>query len=1045
MAVVKKLRKIIQTPAGNPCLGLTPIQKDTLVHVHGSELDAKGKALITTIDPDNPLFGEMLKPGKTSPICGKCGLADMGDAKNPYMFYNGPEEPLITMVFDSVSSGEDQAGILGNEGPPAMIKKILGDDPRFKDYLSLIRWAPITRCYGKIKGDKIKTRGNHCRSFLIQDLDKHRPSLIVPVGTSALGLLSHKSNAQEWSGKVLTYRGWPDDWLTDPDYVLPRAHPDSPEKTLTGHPIFGKIPDWKVPMFPLQSPRLVWATRNPYVIKRWKGQLLAMMEKAISGVPPMSYDRPWFRITEDPDEIMEAMNELIANPGTVVCYDTETKGLKPWAQNQSVVFMMFRWVRKDGSTHAIGFPWDYAESALKPHLEKLAPTILEAMYVSKLVGHNLTFDVLYTYGTVPGCDLNRLADAALYDTWHMLYTMKQQPGMLSLDLIAYDWVPDMAGYEEEMTLLIKLHGDLLHPGNNKGGHYANCPRDKWNSHLKPYVMGDVEVCHRTFEKVQEKLTACKRYTIPIAHTTERGRFRSFSPPDRNWVYHNIVSPASRVLMKMMGRGVHVDVDELTTQEDLFPKKILELKQSIKTVTPNVVAWCEQQEATEPDWVFDPENKEQLKTILFGILDLPVQRLTKTGKQKHGETEDDWKGLSREDLLEYAAMDKYTLNKLAVDHPEVRPLQEYRKIFKQYTSYIRPMRNSFYEGVDKKHRDKDVHLGKDGCVHTSFLITGTRGGRLSSREPNLQQLNRDGLVKRVYNTRFGQRGALYQADLSQIELRLLAAACGDRSMVKAYWDDIDLHALTHSLIYRRPYEECTKEHVEALQKAGKSDSAKKISLERKVAKTVNFLTGYGGGAFGLQTSLAQQGVYMSIEECESILENFFDSYPALRSYLSNYKRFIMDKGVAVSILGRVRIFEEIFSDDNEAINKALRAGCNHLIQSTASDMMLIMLCAIEHLMRKADLESMLVSTVHDSLLIDSVREELPIIHEISSEVLNNMPDVFKAFFGDDFDTSWMIVPFAGDAEVSPWNYLDMTSVPGKGAVDWDRLLAPKAKK
>ena len=203
-------------------------------------------------------------------------------------------------------------------------------------------------------------------------------------------------------------------------------------------------------------------------------------------------------------------------------------------------------------------------------------------------------------------------------------------------------------------------------------------------------------------------------------------------------------------------------------------------------------------------------------------------------------------------------------------------------------------------------------------------------------------------------------------------------------------------------------------------------------------TINFLTGYGGGAMGLQGTLAQDGIYKTIEECEAFLEAFFDSYPALREYLSYYKGFIAKNGVAVSLLGRVRIFEEVLSDDKGLKNKALRAGCNHLIQATASDMMLICLCAIETLMRSANLKSRLISTVHDSLLVDGLRSELPQIHEISMGVFTSIPDILDTWLGDDVDLSWTrVLPFDGDSEVGK-TYLDMIKL-SHGENDWDDVF------
>jgi DNA polymerase-1 len=227
----------------------------------------------------------------------------------------------------------------------------------------------------------------------------------------------------------------------------------------------------------------------------------------------------------------------------------------------------------------------------------------------------------------------------------------------------------------------------------------------------------------------------------------------------------------------------------------------------------------------------------------------------------------------------------------------------------------------------------------------------------------------------------------------------------------------------------------------LQGRGREKEAKDLDEKRNIAKTVNFLTGYGGGAFGLQNVLAVKAIFKDIEECEKIIELFFDSYPSLRALLQLYKGFILNKGCAVSIFGRVRIFEEAWGGDEEAKAKALRAGCNHLIQSTASDMMLVALYTIEQRMREANLESILVSTVHDSLLIDAVRSELPVIHDIVVSTLNNFPIVLPLVLGDDFDISWMLVPFTGDCDVG-LDYLNMMKIPEKD-VDWDKLLVSYA--
>jgi DNA polymerase I-like protein with 3'-5' exonuclease and polymerase domains/uracil-DNA glycosylase len=1015
----------------------------------------KGEKLATVYDPANPLGGTVLTPGPNSPICQKCKLHE-NNAENPYMEAWGSKTPLITVLFENVSPKEDQNGVLGKSG----------FNLRLRDHLLAlakpmgiteedIRWIAMSRCANREK--KIvdyKGKAHYCRLHAIQDLALYPPKLVLPVGSVALGALSHKSNANDWAGRLLTYRGWPDDWLTDKAFVFPRVNPIDPEgPKIVGHPLFGPPPDFSayLPMVPVMAPRLVYAAQNPYVDARWIKQIRTALEAAKNGVKAKEYLRPWYRVIDDPDELEKALQELIDAPRLTLCYDTETTGVRAWAEDAAIVFAMFRWRDpKTGEPKSLGFPWNYPgldfENRIQPAIPRLSKLLLAALYKHNLVGHNLTFDILYTFANVPGADLDALCEAMMWDTWHMIYTLRQRPGTLGLESITYDYVPDLAGYEEDMTLMIELNHETMHPEgkvNGVRGHYANCPRGSWDTHLIPYVMGDVETCYQAHETALAQLDKARQYQIPLAHPTRRSEFRQFKAPGRAFVYKNIMSPASMTLAKMMGRGMEIDTDELTRLEGQYPTRIEEAKLKLKNTDPRILDWCIGEKNQNPDFELDLENKKQLKTILFDILKLPINRLTKAGKKAFGEDEKAYGKISREDLVEYAALDKFTLNKLAVDNEQIRPLQEYRKIFKLYSTYVRPLRNIMTVGIDKNARNKDQHLCKDSRIHASFLLTGTRGGRLSCKDPNLQQLPREGDVKSMFVSRWskmGRKGCLYQGDLSQIELRLLAAVCGDPSMVKAYFDEVDLHSLTTSRIFKIPYEHFSKDYMKFLQKNGKDKEAKDLDQQRQIGKITNFLTGYGGGSFGLQNTLAARAIYLPIEECEMIIESFFDAYPSLKKHIQKYKWFIQESGVAVSIFGRVRIFEEVFSEDKEAISKALRAGYNHLIQSTASDMMLMALVAIENLMREAGLESMLVSTVHDSLLIDALQEELPQVHEITDMVLNNFDKVLPTYFGDDYDTSWMIVPITGDCEVG-LNYLDSKKIRGD-KIDWDELLYPK---
>jgi len=1067
---------------------------------HLGEVDGQ-----TVYDPANPCGGVPFAAGEGSPICNECSLRNAASV-TPFIHATGSDEPKVTVVFDGVGKSEDKAGALGVSGWMKHLKDSV-EPYAMKTGVTLdeVRWVTLTRCCNQTgKAIDLRSAGQHCKLFFMQDLQKHPPKVIIPVGTTALGLLNYKSNAQDWQNRVLHWRGWPDDWLVNPDYVLPRPYSKDPNdpRTITGHPLFGPPPghNAKILLYPVQHPRIPYMINSKGILRDYYDGFADGLALACKGYVEPNFLLPHYRLLTDPDEVERELAFLIDHPGIRVSYDTETEGLHPWT-GQKIVFMMFRYDHPvTGEPVAFGFPWDYGAtdtspaSELRPYLEDLKPVVLEALCASKIMGHNLTFDVLFTLISLHRIEdfdaidskgrvrdswrdlmriLEGLADAVDYDTWHMAYCRLQTRGSLGLEMLAYDYAKHLAGYEEEMSLLIKLMPELQ---PDKGGHYARCPKDKWDSHFKSYVMGDVEVVHVAQKNLKRELEQSDVYRIPLAHPKMRGYFRRFRTPNRDWVYENIMRPANRTLIKMMGRGVRIDTKELKTLEGQLPREIRKLRDKIRGIKGGVVdTWCEQMRAEDPhkndtehpekQWDLDLESKEQLRHILFDLLDMPVQRLTKTGRKLYGEEPLRWRekicaalNIDRnhqsedpldadsqqvtETLRNNAAVDKFTLNKLAVDFPDARVLLEYRKVHKLYTTYVRPLRN-YRSALDKKARTAFQHLCPDGNIHAQFMLTGTRGGRLSCRDPNLQQLPKKGDVKKMYTSRFGKDGCLYGADFSQIELRLLAAASGDAAMVEAYEKDIDLHTLTTSRIFKLPYEHFSKDHMKWLVEQGKSEESKELSLKRDIGKTVNFLTGYGGGAMGLQTVLAGREIYRSIDECTEIIELFFESYPAVRDLLAFYKQFIEDNQCAVSIFGRVRQFSEVTSADRQIRSKALRAGCNHLIQSTASDMLLVCLGVIEECMREEGLDSILTLTVHDSLAIDARRSELDAIHDIVMTVLNDMPSVFKAVFGDAYDTTWMIVPFVGDADVG-LNYGQMRPIGRAMDVDWDEVLDPRTK-
>ena len=330
-----------RTPEGlpMPLSGSKEVNKffrDTLAYWHGVTETESGPVVV--YDPANPVGSDFLKPSAKSPVCQKCLLFESG-CRSPFFDYSGPQNPIITVIYDAVTSAEDEAGELATKGGNALIRSMIEKlEPETGVSLSDVRWVPLTRCASRRGIMNPKIKGNWCRIHVVEELLFNPPQLIMPVGTAVLGLLCHKSNAQDWQGRMLTYRGWPDDWLTNPAFVQPRVHPADPSKTLTGHPLFGPPPqDYRVPMVPVQTPRIARAGNNPEVFKRWKAAFVKALKSAKEGVKANVYKRPWYRFLNDPDLIEAGLREMLDHPGLLVCYDTETKGLKPLNDSSGIV------------------------------------------------------------------------------------------------------------------------------------------------------------------------------------------------------------------------------------------------------------------------------------------------------------------------------------------------------------------------------------------------------------------------------------------------------------------------------------------------------------------------------------------------------------------------------------------------------------------------------------------------------------------------------------------------------------------------------------
>ncbi len=368
-------------------------------------------------------------------------------------------------------------------------------------------------------------------------------------------------------------------------------------------------------------------------------------------------------------------------------------------------------------------------------------------------------------------------------------------------------------------------------------------------------------------------------------------------------------PLSRVLYHMEQEGVLVKPQELKEYGDALTGRISELEESI---------W------EKAGVHFNINSPKQLGEVLFGTMQLPGGKKTKTGYS------------TAADVLE----------KLAPEHPIIGEILEYRTLTK--------LKSTYADGLA-------AYIGEDNRIHTTFNQTITATGRISSTEPNLQNIPmRMELGRRIRKVFVPKEGfVLMDADYSQIELRVLASMSGDQQLIEAYQQDADIHRITASKVFHVPQDEVT-------------------SLQRRNAKAVNFGIVYGISSFGLSQDLS-----ISKKEAAEYIEKYFETYPGIKAFLDECVQSAREKGYSVTMLGRRRPVPELSSDNFMQRSFGERVAMNAPIQGTAADIIKIAMVRVDERLRKEGFRSRLILQVHDELLVETAMEEIEQVREILS--------------------------------------------------------------
>lgn len=385
------------------------------------------------------------------------------------------------------------------------------------------------------------------------------------------------------------------------------------------------------------------------------------------------------------------------------------------------------------------------------------------------------------------------------------------------------------------------------------------------------------------------------------------------------LFYTLEIPLSSVLAQMQVHGVKIDAEGLGVLSGELEKKLIRLRKDIYALNAGDE--------------FNLNSPKQLAEVLFTKLKLPIVKKGKTGP----------------------STDEEVLRKLSKEHALPQLILEYRGIAKLKNTYV----DSLPELIDKTtHR-----------IHATFDQTGTETGRLSSNNPNLQNIpartDASSLIRKAFIAEEGY--CLVAADYSQIELRVLAHFSGDDALIAAFKNDVDIHRHTASLIFQ-------------VEEQSVSDEM------RDTAKRINFGIIYGMSNFGLAKDLG-----IAPQEAQAFIDSYFVRYPKVREFIEKQILSVRKLGYATTLLGRRRYLAEIQNRNNTIRSFAERQAVNSPIQGSAADLIKLAMVAIQNRINEKKLKSKMIMQIHDELVLEVLHKE---VKEIVALLRDKMESAYR---------------------------------------------------
>ena len=466
--------------------------------------------------------------------------------------------------------------------------------------------------------------------------------------------------------------------------------------------------------------------------------------------------------------------------------------------------------------------------------------------------------------------LEATKDDEVFDASLAAYLLNPLANSYEYDDIAKDYLGLLLPAEEE-----------IFPKTKKD----ETPSREIEDNVKRFVCMNAYVLYNAKDKLEEALKDTEMYDV----------------------YKDIEVPLSFALYDMEQVGIHVDGDALKEYSKTLQSKISEMEKEIYE---------------EAGHEFNINSPKQLGGILFGEMELPGGKKTKTGYSTSAQV----------------------LEKLEPDYPFVRKILDYRQLTKLNSTYAEGLQN---------------YISEDGRIHGTFNQTVTATGRISSTDPNLQNIPvRMEMGREIRKVFVPKDGCVFvDADYSQIELRILASISDDKNLIDAYKNSKDIHASTAALVFGVKEDEVTP-------------------LQRRNAKAVNFGIVYGISSFGLSQDLS-----ISKKEAQQYIEDYFKSYPGVKKYLDESVEFAKENGYALTLYNRRRPIPELKAGNFIQKQFGERAAMNSPIQGTAADIMKIAMNKVAAEIKEKDLKSKIVLQIHDELLIEAYEDEVEVVKEL----------------------------------------------------------------